>query len=806
MPFKFIFSFFALFCIVIHLSAQEGTFQTIQISNSEPSLDKVLSNYEVHKIPVNKIQQHLIANDYNNNISLNFDSKFDLEIYLYENNLIDDNYAIRTSFGDRNSTARTFEGNIKSTAEDVRLTINTDFIYGIIKYKSQEYFIEPLRYFNKNADRDLFVIYNSRDVIKDSKSKCAVTDKIKISQQQNHQEQNTPNRFVDNCYIVEMAIASAYDMYTEYSNSVVDVEDHNIGVMNNVQIDYRSEFDDNVEFKIVEQFVATTTPDPWTTSENVDTLILDFKNWGNTSGNFTVAFDVGQFWTTRDLFAKVGTTEFPSVIGYAYGAVICTSFKYHILEDNNSTAWQERVLTTHELGHNFSAIHDAAGSGFIMAPSVNNTSDWSFTSATDISNHISSRTCFYNCDVEGAPVAEFTSGGTAACIGSTIDFKDISQYGATRTWTFTGGSPASSTDAQESVTYNTAGIYDVSLTSTNAAGSSTTTKVGHIVISDIETPNCTPSGAAGSGGIYFFGLSNLTSSTSTNQIYQDLSCNEAPISLDLSATYTPAIGLGVCSPNGNLLETAKIYIDYDNNGTFSASEEVSSLSGSGCGTITNNNTLSFTTPNSPILDTLLLLRVIVDSPSISGPCHTPSSGEVEDYAVIFKSIPAGCDVVNTVTDNPASGLYEASEKVLTSGVVQVTTDAMFEAGDTICLENDFEVLGTATFSAEIVSPCANFAPTNPQSSRIQIQHAYADQNNTVVEPLLTFDLPLESNVQVFIHNKKGEVVYIPVHDTIYPKGKNKIALTKTDLEPGIYYVTVKTDHMRMNDIWVVGKE
>ena len=803
MPIKSFLILSLFFCFTLHLTAQKDTFKSQLISKSEPSLDKVLLNYEIHEIPISKIQTHLAANDYNNNINLNFDSKFDLDIYLYENNLIDDNYSLRTSNGNQNSSAKTYEGNIKSTAEDVRLTINTDFIYGIIKFQNQEYYIEPLRYFNQNASRNLFVIYNSEDVIKDSQKRCAVKDKIKVSQQQNSQEQNNPNRFVDDCYIVEVAIASAYDMYTEFSNSVVDVEDHNIGVMNNVQIDYRSEFDDNVEFKIVEQFVASTTPDPWTTSGDVDVLIEDFKAWGNTAGNFTAAFDVGQFWTARDLFSGADA----SVIGYAYVGVICTSNKYQILEFNNSTAWQERVLTSHELGHNFDAVHDAAGSGFIMAPSVNNTSDWSFTSALDISNHISSRTCFHNCDVEGPPVAAFSSGGTAACVGSTIDFKDISQYGATRTWTFTGGSPASSTNAQESVTYSTAGTYDVSMTSTNPAGSSTISKVGYVVILDPSTASCTPSGSAGAGGIYFFGLSNLSNSSTTNQKYEDLTCNEAPISLDVNTNYNLTIGVGDCGATPTLFERAKFYIDYDNDGTFSATEEVAATNSLWCGTVSNGSDpgLSFTTSTTPVMDTLLRMRVIADQNIITSGCYTPTTGEVEDYSVIFKSIPVGCDVVNTVTDNPAAGLYEASEKVITSGIVEVTTDASFEAGDTICLENDFHVLGSATFSAEIVSPCTPFVPTNPQSSKLQIQHAGMNQDATQFNPTLTFDLPIKSNVQIFVHNKKGEVVYIPVHDTIYPEGKSTVGLTKTDLDPGIYYVAVRTDYKTMNSIWVVGK-
>jgi hypothetical protein len=45
------------------------------------------------------------------------------------------------------------------------------------------------------------------------------------------------------------------------------------------------------------------------------------------------------------------------------------------------------------MGHNFGANHDAAGSGYIMAPSVNATNTWSSQSISSIRNHIASRSC-----------------------------------------------------------------------------------------------------------------------------------------------------------------------------------------------------------------------------------------------------------------------------------------------------------------------------------------------------------------------------------------------------------------------------
>ena len=88
------------------------------------------------------------------------------------------------------------------------------------------------------------------------------------------------------------------------------------------------------------------------------------------------------------------------------------------------------------------------------------------------------------------PTADFymdangTSGNTGAnanvmtaCVGDPIAFKDASwKAGITSwSWNFPGGSPATSTSQNPSVTYSAPGWYNVSLTVTNSAGSDTKT-------------------------------------------------------------------------------------------------------------------------------------------------------------------------------------------------------------------------------------------------------------------------------------------------------------------------------------------
>ena len=86
-------------------------------------------------------------------------------------------------------------------------------------------------------------------------------------------------------------------------------------------------------------------------------------------------------------------------------------------------------------------------------------------------------------DVIITPVADFSADNTTVNEGATVNFTDLSTNNPTSwSWTFPGGTPASSTVQNPSVTYNTAGTYDVTLVASNSAGSDTKTKTGYITV------------------------------------------------------------------------------------------------------------------------------------------------------------------------------------------------------------------------------------------------------------------------------------------------------------------------------------
>ncbi len=467
---------------------QNGEFTGNEIHNTDYSaLDNQFKKYNVFEIDIPSIDNFVSRGEEEYFLNFYFGDDFQWRIQLFPHDIRSYNYEviIETEKGQKTMPARenmTYRGYLMNRGGGkVGLTINDHLFAGTVEIEGVLYFIEPVHYFDKNAPRNQVVVYAESDVIPNEHVSCGA-DELKERGDYLHDaehEENDGSRMMD-CYEVELAIASDYLMYLDYNQNVGDVEDHNITVMNNVATNWDDEFNNEIQFIIVTQFVsACSSCDPWTNSTNAGTLLSSFRNWGNSNG-FGVSFDLGQLWTDRNLNG--------STVGIAYIDGVCTSWKYHVLQDYTSNSNSLRVMTAHEIGHNFDASHDAPNSGFIMAPSINNTNLWSNASQNDINATINQRinsNCFQECTSGFPPIADFTSNVTSGCVPLTVNFTDLSLNDPVEwEWTFPGGTPGSSTQQNPTITYNTPGDYDVTLTVTNAAGSATITQPFYISAND----------------------------------------------------------------------------------------------------------------------------------------------------------------------------------------------------------------------------------------------------------------------------------------------------------------------------------
>ncbi|MBK6753841.1 MAG: PKD domain-containing protein, partial [Flavobacteriales bacterium] len=115
--------------------------------------------------------------------------------------------------------------------------------------------------------------------------------------------------------------------------------------------------------------------------------------------------------------------------------------------------------------------------------------------------------------VTGPPLSEFVGSPLRICAGSSVTFTDQSLLSPTSwSWTFTGGTPSTSTSQNPVITYAAAGTYNVTLVASNVNGAgSTMTKTGYITVYAAPTAGCvvTRSTAPTSG----IGITNVTLNT-----------------------------------------------------------------------------------------------------------------------------------------------------------------------------------------------------------------------------------------------------------------------------------------------------
>ncbi len=91
--------------------------------------------------------------------------------------------------------------------------------------------------------------------------------------------------------------------------------------------------------------------------------------------------------------------------------------------------------------------------------------------------------CMRKGDLATESTADFSATPTVVGIGETVSFTDQSAGNPISwSWTFTGGTPLSSTAQNPTVSYSTAGSYSVTLTVTNADSSYSATKTEYITV------------------------------------------------------------------------------------------------------------------------------------------------------------------------------------------------------------------------------------------------------------------------------------------------------------------------------------
>lgn len=534
----------------------------------------------------------------------------------YHMNLYNDNLTVSY---DVQNKPHLLGGSLRSGGA-ISLTINDNFIFGCFKSGNAKTFIEPLKQFVSDADSNLFLVYDVSDVIVDSNHKCGVDDIEARTNTDVIQKMMTTE-----CKIVDYAIASTFNMVAA-TGSVTNLTNYTLAVLNGVQSNYRSEFNKNLEYDVVANYIpasASQNPlQPLTGSTYGSDLLDNFTAWAGTggsangsSGGFGIDFDMAGLWTATNIRTDPPFNDF-GLVGLAWRP------GWHHLLEYNSSIPEAVALAAHEIGHNWDLIHDGNGTFFIMAPSVTLTDNWSSLSESRFNARLSSVFTNHLTNCTATPEANFFH-NIATCTNTATEFEDQSKWGATRTWEFTNGTPGISTDAKPEITYAATALNYVKITSSNTGGNSDDFE-GYV---DVQAPPpaiCTPSGSGGTSGIQGVTLSTISTGSSATGIYEDYSCTVIG-HIETSTLYNFRVRV-------NNVTRMRFFADYNNDGDFSDSGE-SIIYYNNLPSGNYNLVGSFTTPSSIVTGELIRFRIISSTSNISSNgCHVPSSGEVEDYS------------------------------------------------------------------------------------------------------------------------------------------------------------------------------
>ncbi len=145
-----------------------------------------------------------------------------------------------------------------------------------------------------------------------------------------------------------------------------------------------------------------------------------------------------------------------------------------------------------------------------------------------------------------SPVATFSPSVTSICTGQSVTYTPVAGA-ASYSWTFTGGSPSSSTQQNPTVTYNSTGSFGASLTVTGACSGQSSSQTQNSLVTVTQSP-----------ALPVININGTELSVSITGVTYQWFLNGNAISGATSSTYTPtaAGSYTVRVANGNCTKTS----------------------------------------------------------------------------------------------------------------------------------------------------------------------------------------------------------------------------------------------------------
>ena len=383
--FKHLFAFLFILVLVASCSKNQSDLDGL-VQREYSELDDLFLSYTVVKVDKDKLLDHS---------KMMHDQKFELNLELKEK----PNWVFNVEFYNfYKDDYKAFETDAEGNWVEVIRTDRSDSYHGLSKDKEsramfiiedeiftaniyegeQEYFIEPLSRFVKDASPDLYVYYTPEADIAAKSITCGNTDEDFVAEEYNSGNEASSRA---DCREMSLVYVADYQYRGKFSNNTVNTRNYIENRTRYASYRYWGYNDYPLHFWLFRSYIRTTTSNAPTTSTNSSTALSQWRTWGraNVSNG-----DCNLLFTGRD---------FGSLYGKAYTSTVCKytsgqrrSFGLVTKNDGVSSTTYNKV-TAHEVGHTLGCSHQT--SGFMKQGNHGSTTMASATE-TELDNYISS--------------------------------------------------------------------------------------------------------------------------------------------------------------------------------------------------------------------------------------------------------------------------------------------------------------------------------------------------------------------------------------------------------------------------------
>jgi len=372
-----------------------------------------------------------------------------------------------------------------------------------------------------------------------------------------------------------------------------------------------------------------------------------------------------------------------------------------------------------------------------------------------------------------APIANYNY-VAPVCSGATMTFTDATTNSPTSwNWNMPGASVTTSTLQNPSVTYATGGVYSVTLSATNASGTSTVSKTFTVT----STPTVT---AAGSSTSCAGSSATLTASGATTYTWNPGSLVGASVvvSPTTTTTYSVVGKNGTCSGSNTKVLTVTPNPTVTVNSATICSGNSANLTAGGATTYSWNT--SATTASISVSPTTTTTYTVIGT----------SSGCTNVKTSVVNVNPLPVITANTSSSIICGPPYQGTATIAASGATTYTWNT---SATTASISVSPSVTTTYTVTGTNANGCVNstaFTQSVSACTGVQVMNALDGQLSVYPNPnngVFTIKAGFDNTYDVTIYNNIGQVVR---RDTGL-KGNNQIDLSGYSV--GIYNVVVNAN-------------